>query len=281
MKDLLKVKRGITHAGRFHTDDVLSTVLLLELNPNIEIERVSEYIADDTNEEELVYDIGLGEFDHHEEERELDEFGYPYSAFGKLWREFGRSYLERYGFQNIEAAFDKFNRFYVSKVNQGDNIGYKNVFKFYENDLIIRFNPSWMEKKEKLDISNKQFFKAVEFAKMLFENWMRVLYEQIELSDLELSIWERAVQNGKDGIVVLEEKIPWQIFIKKEGYEDVKLIIDKSDRGGYSITSKDKDLYQIKDSKHLIFVHPSKFMGVAETLDKAIIGAKYSLNLAC
>ena len=281
MKNLLKVKKGITHAGRFHTDDVLSTVLLLELNPNIEIERVSEYIADDTNEEELVYDIGLGEFDHHEEERELDEFGYPYSAFGKLWREFGRSYLERYGFQNIEAAFDKFNRFYVSKVNQGDNIGYKNVFKFYENDLIIRFNPSWMEKKEKLDISNKQFFKAVEFAKMLFENWMRVLYEQIELSDLEQSIWDQAVQNGKDGIVVLEEKIPWQIFIKKEGYEDVKLIIDKSDRGGYSITSKDKDLYQIKDSKYLTFVHPSKFMGVAETLDKAIIGAKYSLNLAC
>lgn len=281
MKDIQKIKKGITHAGRFHTDDVLSTVLLLELNPNIEIERVSEYIADDSNEEELAYDIGLGEFDHHQENREIDEFGYPYSAFGKLWREFGRSYLERYGFQNIETAFDKFNRFYVSKVNQGDNIGYKNVFKFYENDLIIRFNPSWMEKKEKLDISNKQFFKAVEFAKMLFENWMRVLYEQIELSDLEQSIWDRAVQNGKDGIVVLEEKIPWQIFIKKKGYEDVKLIIDKSDRGGYSITSKDKDLYQIKDSKYLTFVHPSKFMGVAETLDKAIIGAKYSLNLAC
>ena len=281
MKNLLKVKKGITHAGRFHTDDVLSTVLLLELNPNIEIERVSEYIADDSNEEELAYDIGLGEFDHHQENREIDEFGYPYSAFGKLWREFGREYLKQYGFQNIEVAFDKFNQFYVSKVNQGDNIGYKNVFKFYENDLIIRFNPSWLEKKEKLDISNKQFFKAVEFAKMLFENWMRVLYEQIELSDLEQSIWDRAVQNGKDGIVVLEEKIPWQIFIKKEGYEDVKLIIDKSDRGGYSITSKDKDLYQIKDSKYLTFVHPSKFMGVAETLDKAITGAKYSLNLAC
>ena len=148
MKDLLKVKKGITHAGRFHTDDVLSTVLLLELNPNLEIERVSEYIADDSNEEELVYDIGSGEFDHHEEERELDEFGYPYSSFGKLWREFGREYLKQYGFSNIEAAFDKFNRFYVSKVNQGDNTGYKCVYKFYENDLIVRFNPSWMEKKE-------------------------------------------------------------------------------------------------------------------------------------
>ena len=281
MKNLLKVKKGITHAGRFHTDDVLSTVLLLEFNPNLEIERVSEYVADDSNEEELVYDIGLGEFDHHEEKRELDEFGYPYSAFGKLWREFGREYLKQYGFSNIEAAFDKFNRFYVSKVNQGDNTGYKYVYKFYENDLIIRFNPSWMEKKEELDISNKQFFKAVEFAKMLFENWMRVLYEQIELSDLEQSIWDQAVRNGKDGIVVLDEKIPWQIFIKKEGYEEVKLIIDKSERGGYSITSKDKDLYQIKDSKYLTFVHPSKFMGVAETLDEAIIGARYSLNLAC
>jgi hypothetical protein len=52
MKDIQKVKKGITHAGRFHTDDVLSTVLLLEFNPNLEIERVSEYVADDSNEEE-------------------------------------------------------------------------------------------------------------------------------------------------------------------------------------------------------------------------------------
>ena len=37
MKDLLKVKKGITHAGKFHTDDVLSTVLIQEFNPNIEI----------------------------------------------------------------------------------------------------------------------------------------------------------------------------------------------------------------------------------------------------
>ena len=37
MKDLLKVKKGITHAGKFHTDDVLSTVLIQEFNPDIEI----------------------------------------------------------------------------------------------------------------------------------------------------------------------------------------------------------------------------------------------------
>ena len=279
MKDLLKVKKGITHAGKFHTDDVLSTVLIQEFNPNIEIIRLEEYKADDSNEEELAFDIGLGEFDHHQENREINDFGHPYSAFGKLWRAYGREYLKKYGFKNIEKAFNKFNLLYVSKVDCGDNEGYKNVEpRFFENDLICRFNPSWFEKKNNTTSTDEQFFKAVEFAKLLFSNWIRQLYEQIELNDIEQSIWNTAVDNEEDGIIILEERIPWQIFIKKEKKAKVKLIITKHDRGGYSVTSKDSKLFKIRESKYLSFVHPSQFMGVADSLENAIKGARYSLN---
>ena len=279
MKDLLKVKKGITHAGKFHTDDVLSTVLIQEFNPNIEIIRVEEYEVDDLNEEELAFDIGLGEFDHHDKNREINDFGYPYSAFGKLWRVYGREYLKMYGFKNIEIAFDNFNKLYVSKVDQGDNTGYKNVEpRFFENELISKFNPSWFEKKNNSTASDNQFFKAVEFARLLFSNWMRQLYEQIELNDIEQDIWDTAVDNEEDGIIVLEERIPWQTFIKKDKKANVKLIISKNDRGGYSVTSKDSGLFKIKESKYLSFVHPSQFMGVADSLENAIMGARYSLN---
>ena len=279
MKDLLKVKKGITHAGKFHTDDVLSTVLIQEFNPDIEIIRLEEYETDGLNEEELAFDIGLGEFDHHEKNREINDFGYPYSAFGKLWRAYGREYLKMYGFKNIERAFDKFNKSYVSKVDQGDNTGYKNVEpRCFENELITKFNPSWFEKKNNSKATDDQFFKAVEFARLLFSNWMRQLYEQIELNDIEQDIWDTAVDNEEDGIIVLEERIPWQIFIKKDKKANVKLIISKNDRGSYSVISKDSDLFKIKESKYLSFVHPSQFMGVADSLENAIMGARYSLN---
>ena len=148
MKDLFKVKRIITHAGRFHTDDVMSTVFLLTMKPDLEVIRIDEYEADDFDEEELAFDIGGGMFDHHEEEREINDYGDPFSAFGKLWREYGKVFLENYGFTNVDEAFSRFNNYYVSKIDLGDNNGYINVKpRFFENELITRFNPTWYEKK--------------------------------------------------------------------------------------------------------------------------------------
>ena len=278
--DLLKVKKGITHAGKFHTDDVLSTVLLQTLNPNIKIIRVNQYDANDIDQSEISFDIGLGKFDHHQENREVYDYGYPYSAFGKLWREFGKECLKKYGFTKIDEAFLIFNRTYVSRIDQGDNEGYQNVEpKFYENDLIMNFNPSWFELKNNPNASNEQFFKVVEFAKALFNNWMRQLYEQIELIDVEESIWNKAINNEKDGIIVLDERIPWQTFAKKNKDNNVKMVVSKNERGGYSVISKNSYLFKIRKCQYLSFVHPSNFMGVANTLENAISAAKYSLNL--
>ena len=84
MKDLVKVKKIITHSGKFHTDDVMSPVFLLKMKPDLEVIRIDEYETDDFNEEELVFDIGGGMFDHHGPEREINDYGDPFSSFGKL-----------------------------------------------------------------------------------------------------------------------------------------------------------------------------------------------------
>jgi len=279
MRDLKLIKKGVTHSGKFHTDDILSTVFLRKFNPSIEIERVDEYEADDFDDEILAYDIGLGEFDHHGEFREINDYGHPFSAFGKLWRAYGREFLENYGFKNVDLAFEKFDLYYVSKVDQGDNEGYNSIeTKFYENELITKFNPSWFEKKMNNNAINEQFVKAVDFAELLFDNWLRQLYEQIELGDIEKEIWDKAIENEDEGVIVLNERIPWQIFIKKDKESSVKMIISKSDRGGYSVTSKDSRYYKVIDSEYLTFVHPSQFMGIANSLENAIKAAKISLK---
>ena len=278
MKDLVKVKKIITHSGKFHTDDVMSTVFLLKMKPDLEVIRIDEYETDDFNEEELVFDIGGGMFDHHGPEREINDYGYPFSSFGKLWRAYGRDFLKNYGFTNVEIAYNLFHDYYVSKIDLGDNNGYINVKpRFFENELITRFNPTWYEKKDNETILTEQFNKAIEFAKLLFENWIRRVYEEIEMNNIENNIWKNALNNEEDGIIVLDERIRWQPFIKKDGNEKVKFIITKNDRGGYTVTSKDSSIIKVQKSEYFNFVHPSQFMGVAETLDNAIKGAKYSL----
>ena len=57
MINLKTITKAITHGGKFHTDDVLSTVLIKMLNPNIVIERVNEYVGDDLDENVRILNI--------------------------------------------------------------------------------------------------------------------------------------------------------------------------------------------------------------------------------
>ena len=58
----------ITHSGRFHIDDVISTIFLSKLKKNVILIRMPT-IKNINVENKIVYDIGLGEFDHHQKNR--------------------------------------------------------------------------------------------------------------------------------------------------------------------------------------------------------------------
>lgn len=182
MKNLKNIKTGITHAGKFHTDDVISTAFIQYFSPEMKIVRVNEYENQEDRDDEIVYDIGLGEFDHHQEERRVDDNGHPYCAFGLLWETYGREYLENNGFKNIEDAFELFKERYVFKIDEGDNEGYKNLRDFTENDLIMKCNPMWFEDADE-GLEMSQFVKAVRMGKMFLENWTRSVYAEVEEHD--------------------------------------------------------------------------------------------------
>ena len=78
--------KGFTHGGKFHADDVFATALLQIVRPDIRITR-GFTVPDDFDG--IVYDVGLGMFDHHQEPRETRPNGVPYAAFGLLWRVLG------------------------------------------------------------------------------------------------------------------------------------------------------------------------------------------------
>ena len=178
MKDLRKIKFGITHNGKFHLDDVMSTAFIKYFNPNLEVIRTLEY-QEAPKEDEIIYDIGFGELNHHQEIRKLDDNGHPYCAFGLLWETYGKEYLKEFGFKNIDEAFALFKKKYVYKIDEGDNEGYKNLRNFSENNMVISCNPLWFENSES-EIENKQFDKAVKIGIMFLENWTRKIFKEIE-----------------------------------------------------------------------------------------------------
>ena len=107
---------GFTHAGKFHADDVFATALLQILRPDIKITR-GFTVPDDFDG--IVYDIGFGMFDHHQEPREYRANGVPYAAFGLLWRVLGPGLVGERQARLIDENF-------IQPLDLNDNTGEQN-----------------------------------------------------------------------------------------------------------------------------------------------------------
>lgn len=93
------------------------------------------------------------------------------------------------------------------------------------------------------------------------------------MPDKEKTIFEDSIKNSEDGIAVLTENIPLREYLSEEE-SDVKIVIGKNLRGGYNVSSVDSNQTKITGNQYLSFVHPSNFMGVADTLPYAICAAQ-------
>ena len=207
-----KYSKGFTHGHNFHADDVLATAFLKILNPDFEVERQKNRgVPIPTADDILVYDIGFGKFDHHQENAEIRENGIPYAAFGLIVREFGELIMN-------EEELKFFDETFVSKIDDADNGGELNLY----SSVISSFNPSWDEEAN----YDERFNNAVEFAKTTLENEI----SRIKSKTKAREIINEALNKSKDGIVVLEKFAPWQdVLVPSES----KFIVFKGPDGEY------------------------------------------------
>ena len=180
---------GFTHAGKFHADDVFATALLQIVRPDIRITR-GFVVPDDFDG--IVYDIGFGMFDHHQEPRETRPNGVPYAAFGLLWRVLGPGLVGERQARLIDENF-------IQPLDLNDNTGEQNSLC----DAIGFFNPVWDSKEDQ----DTCFFKAVAVAKQILEH-------QLDSANAVNRADEKVQQAYKkfprDGIVVLPCYLPWK-----------------------------------------------------------------------
>lgn len=256
----------LTHGGKFHADDVFSSALIKLLKSDVKIIRSFKVPEDFTG---LVYDIGWGVFDHHQEGAEIRPNGVPYAAFGLLWREFGAELVG-------EEEAGRFDEHFVQSLDLDDNTGCGSDVA----SLIGLFNPAW-DSDESADVC---FAQAVDFA-------LTILKKKID-SILSVGrarkLVEEALEQMQDKIMVLPLFAPWKAGATGS---EAEFVIYPSQRGGYNAQAvpQDEDGHTLKcpfpeawagktetelpalsGIETLRFCHNNRFLIAADTLDDAI-----------
>lgn len=289
IKDFEKAK-FVTHAGKFHADEIFGTILLEKIYENIDLIRLPE--VDQYNlDGKIVYDIGGGKFDHHQiGGNGARNSGIKYAAFGLLWKEHGRQYLKMIGTDNIEDCFFRFDKNFVQFIDAGDNgqIPFENIDIKLEtlSDVIEGFNPNWNEDVD----SDIKFMEAINIARAIFDNKIQSIIAKCSAKMLV----EEAIEKSQNGILILDKFMPYQEFVLESDNpkaKDILYAVFKSNRNGYNVRAipkvlgsfenrkklpgtwaglRNKELQDVTGVKTATFCHNAGFICVAETLEDAL-----------
>lgn len=286
----------ITHAGTFHPDDVFSTMFLSKIVKNPTVIRTTK--VENQNQDAIIYDIGYTEFDHHGPDALMRNEKIKYCSFGLLWKKYGLKFLENTECDDKAKLFQAIDENLIMQIDAIDNGLFPKIeadYKLTDLDKVIDlFNKSWDEESD----NDENFLDAVNVANLIFERILKKEIAKIKAS----KIIEKEIPKAKNGILVLEQYLPYQdaIFNSENPVaKTIKIVIFPSNRGGYNIKpmpiskeSKeltvnfsveyrglhDEELAKISNIKTARFVHISGFLACTDTLEDAILLANNAIN---
>ena len=267
----------VTHGGAFHADDVFATALIgLDIfrsgQGDVKILRLNDFHEAERLDQEghhLVYDIGGGNYDHHQKGAEVREDGTPYAAFGLLWRVIGR----RLGFSPL--AVQKFDREFISDLDRHDNTGCGNAVSY----CISAYNSI-----------PDGFDEAVSVATSMLASCLN----RLEAFDASIEFCTERYSSLHPEWVDMVSDIHHRadIFESAPEFKDVKVTITRSKRGGYCVTSvtergngemknrylfpeswrgkTEKELAALLPGVGVTFCHSNGFMAVFDSHEKAL-----------
>lgn len=268
-------KIALTHAGKFHADDVFSAALLRLIYPDIQFQRVFSVPEDFDG---LVFDIGWGKFDHHQSGAPVRENGVPYAAFGLLWRE--------YGSQLVGEEAQRFDEHFIQPLDLEDNTGSGHPLAA----AIAAFNPCWDSDENPDD----NFQKALDVAFAILSRKI----EEVNGIRRAGALVKEAVLKMQDDIIVLDRYAPWKQFVLDSS---ALFVVSPSQRGGFSaqgvpVSAQDNtlrlpfpqewagksalELQQMTRIKTLRFCHNNRFLISADTQEDAIAACYLAKKLS-
>ncbi len=273
----------VTHSGKFHVDDVISTIFLSKIMDSIVLMRVAT-TENKILKDKIVYDIGYGEFDHHQKNRNGQrKNGIYYSSIGLLWNKFGRKYLENLNVKYIEETFSYMDSELIQYIDAADNMQIEYLENKISPDFIKLCNPEWNE-----NISEDEaFINAIKLADEFWNIYIKHAIAEVEAIKIILD----KIDKSKECYIILDKEMPYKKAIKFNTNNRIKYIIVKSRREGYDVRiitdsfEFKKELVQEKDInisinltgiKDLIYVDINGKLCCTKTLESAINLVKYN-----
>lgn len=158
IKNIKRSKRAYTHSGIFHADDLFGAALIKLINPNIKIIRTSE---PERYDGELMFDIGNGRYDHHQELK-LRDNGVPYAAFGLLMRDLYPFFMDKESYRLFDDAF-------IKEIDLCDNTQNKNPL----STALMLFNPAWNSTETEDDAFDRTVAFITPYLKRMIDNFTK------------------------------------------------------------------------------------------------------------
>lgn len=287
---------AVTHSGSFHADEVMATVILSKVLPDMKLCRTFR-VPEGLNQDVIVYDIGGGRFDHHQRGGNGErENGVPYSSAGLIWKEFGHEVVN--GTSNPELVWASIDKGLIQGIDAIDNgVMPKSEYPAKAmsiSNIISSFNPNWDEDMS----SDDAFMKAVAFAEVIFDNLLKSAIAKVKAQDGV----EKALVKAANGIMVLEQYMPWQDFIfssENMMTEEILYVVFPSNRGGYNVQAvpdkpgsfgqrkplpkewaglRDEAIAKVSGVKTANFCHPGRFICGADKFEDALLLAKKAVE---
>ena len=268
-------RRVITHSTVFHADDVFGVAMWKLINPNIEVIRTLEPISF-WSEDAIVFDIGMGKYDHHQENKALREDGTPYCGFGLLWRDYGCNLCP-----DIEA-WKKVDRTLALPIDKADNGIEQNLLSI----SIKAMNPNWNSEKSE----DEAFFEAVDVAKAILKAHVDRANASAEAVN---AVLENYLASPREDILVLDKYLPWaEVVISDEKLKNVLFTVYPSKRGGWNVQTVPKAagtftnrmdfpqewLGHADPERGIHFAHTANFLIACDTKEQAIKVAEEAIK---
>jgi uncharacterized UPF0160 family protein len=291
------IKNLGTHSGKFHADDVMATAILRLLLGDIKVTRTRD--ENILNKLDFVYDIGLGEFDHHQLNKEMRENNVPYAACGLVWREFGTRIIKKFNSKfdedDITSIFDHVDKNILQGIDAIDNgIDINSEIRVTTiSDIIQSFNPAWDSTSSK----DEAFEEAVRYATELIK---RIIGKQVSVIKARVIVNEAFENRDIKEIMVLKNGCPWlQQLLKIDINTEVLFVISPDDNNTeYKIQTVKKTADTFEARKDLlesirgklseeinsiikiddaIFCHKAGFIASAKSMESALKIAELSI----
>lgn len=283
---------AVTHSGCFHADEILATVILAKaLKKDINVLRASR-VPEDIAADVVVYDIGGGDFDHHQAGGNgTRENGVPYASAGLIWKEYGMAVCN-----GDKSVFDQIDRDLVQGVDALDN-GYDvgNTIELCSvSNIISSWNPNWDSDED----ADAAFDDACTLMQIIFNKMLASAQSKSRAKQ----IVEDGIEASDNGVMVLAQFAPWQEHVfasTNPKAEAVQFVVFPSNRGGYTWQCvpdalgsfgqrkpvpaewrglRDETLRQLTGVATATFCHPAGFIGGCETKEDAILMARMAVN---